>query len=89
MFACGAVGRAEFLNSNNSEVEEEMAQAAQMPGGISAKVETKEQDSASQLLLEAEPWEKWETKLVGYSIALGLIGLVILGWLVNTFILHA
>ena len=34
-----------------------------------------------------EPWESWETTLVIGSIALGLIGLVLLGWLVNRFIL--
>jgi hypothetical protein len=34
-----------------------------------------------------EPWESWETSLVLGSIALGLIGLVLLGWLVARFIL--
>lgn len=34
-----------------------------------------------------EPWEPWETTLVLGSIALGLVGLVVLGWLVNRFIL--
>jgi hypothetical protein len=37
---------------------------------------------------EAEPWESWETKLVLGSISIGLLGLVILGWLVNRFILE-
>ncbi len=36
---------------------------------------------------EHEPWEAWETKLVTYSIGLGIVGLVIMGVLVNTFIL--
>jgi hypothetical protein len=35
----------------------------------------------------AEPWERWETSLVLGSIALGVAGLVLLGWLVDRFIL--
>jgi hypothetical protein len=34
-----------------------------------------------------EPWESWETSLVLGSIALGLVGLVVLGWLVARFVL--
>lgn len=34
-----------------------------------------------------EPWETWETSLVLGSIAVGLVGLVLLGWLVDRFIL--
>lgn len=34
-----------------------------------------------------EPWERWETSLVLGSIGLGLVGLVLLGWLVALFIL--
>ena len=34
-----------------------------------------------------EPWERWETSLVLGSVALGLVGLVLLGWLVARFIL--
>jgi hypothetical protein len=34
-----------------------------------------------------EPWERWETTLVLGSIAVGIIGLVVLGWLVDRFIL--
>jgi hypothetical protein len=34
-----------------------------------------------------EPWERWETRLVLGSIVLGLVGLVLLGWLVARFIL--
>ena len=34
-----------------------------------------------------EPWEHWETTLVLGSIALGAVGLVLLGWLVDRFIL--
>ncbi len=46
-----------------------------------------EQQSAEELLGEAEPWESWETMLVGGSLGIGLAGLVILGWLINKFIL--
>jgi hypothetical protein len=34
-----------------------------------------------------EPWERWETWLVLGSIAVGVVGLVLLGWLVDRFIL--
>ena len=34
-----------------------------------------------------EPWESWETTLVLGSIAVGALGLVVLGWLVDVFIL--
>jgi hypothetical protein len=34
-----------------------------------------------------EPWERWETTLVLGSIAVGFVGLVLLGWLVDRFIL--
>jgi hypothetical protein len=35
----------------------------------------------------AESWERWESVLVLSSIAIGLAGLVLLGWLVERFIL--
>jgi hypothetical protein len=34
-----------------------------------------------------EPWERWETSLVLISLGLGLFGLLVLGWLVDRFIL--
>jgi hypothetical protein len=34
-----------------------------------------------------EPWERWETALVLGSLGVGLAGLVLLGWLVDRFIL--
>ncbi|HEC29215.1 MAG TPA: hypothetical protein ENI65_06480 [Gammaproteobacteria bacterium] len=43
--------------------------------------------SAEELLGEAEPWEPWETQLVSYSIGIAIIGVVVLGFLINTFIL--
>jgi hypothetical protein len=35
----------------------------------------------------AEDWEPWETTLVLLSVALGVGGLILLGWLVDYFIL--
>jgi hypothetical protein len=35
----------------------------------------------------AEDWERWESVLVLSSVALGAAGLVLLGWLVDRFIL--
>jgi hypothetical protein len=46
------------------------------------------QHSAEELLGEAEPWESWESKLLGWSIGIAIVGLVILGWLINTFLLQ-
>ncbi|MEN8108165.1 MAG: hypothetical protein ABFS22_09180 [Pseudomonadota bacterium] len=46
-----------------------------------------EHRSAEALLGEAEPWDSWETALVGYSMAVGLAGLVVLGWLIDKYIL--
>jgi cytochrome b561 len=34
-----------------------------------------------------EPWERWETSLVFISLGLGLFALLLLGWLVDRFIL--
>ena len=30
-------------------------------------------------------WEKWETKLVIYSILTGIVGLIVLGWLLHVW----
>ena len=35
-----------------------------------------------------EPWERWETTLVLGSLFVGLLGLLLLGWLVDRFILR-
>jgi len=43
--------------------------------------------SAEALLGEPEPWEAWETRLVSWSIGIAIVGLIILGWLINTYIL--
>lgn len=43
--------------------------------------------SNQSVLGEPEPWEKWETQLCLWSIGIGLAGLVILGVLVDLFLL--
>lgn len=40
------------------------------------------------LFSDPEPWESWETSLVMWCIGIGVVGLIILGWLVNTLILN-
>lgn len=40
-----------------------------------------------ELFSHPEPWEKWETKLVSYSIIIAVLGLFILGILINWLIL--
>lgn len=45
-------------------------------------------DSASHVAIEApEPWEAWETKLVVWSVAIGIAGLVVFGTLINIYML--
>ncbi len=46
-----------------------------------------EAESAEELLGEPEPWESWETKLVLWSISITIVGVVVLGWLIDTYIL--
>lgn len=67
-----------------------MAQSTTLDSKSTSDVKIREQEvsSAEALLGEPEPWESWETKLVVYSIAIAILGLLVLGWLVNTFILH-
>jgi len=43
--------------------------------------------STEALLGDPEPWEPWESKLVGICLLTAVIGLVILGWLIHSFIL--
>jgi len=45
------------------------------------------EDQTKDLFTNPEPWEKWESKLVIYSIIIAVVGLVILGLLINWFIL--
>jgi cytochrome b561 len=49
---------------------------------------TNEQNpEVEHLFTDPEPWEKWESKLVYYSIIIGVVGLTILGVLINWLIL--
>lgn len=43
--------------------------------------------SDDSLFTDPEPWESWETSLVVWCIGIGIVSLVVLGWLVNTLIL--
>jgi cytochrome b561 len=40
-----------------------------------------------QMFTRPEPWEKWESKLVFGSIITAVIGLTVLGILINIFLL--
>ncbi len=44
-------------------------------------------NSQESLFSDPEPWESWETALVVWCIGIGIVGLIILAWLVNTLIL--
>lgn len=43
--------------------------------------------ASESVLGEPEPWESWETSLCLWSIGIGIAGLVILGVLVDLFLL--
>ena len=59
----------------------------------SMRVEEKAVDEAPELhpdelySSQPEPWADWETRLVLYSIVIGIAGLVVLGTLINIFLL--
>lgn len=36
---------------------------------------------------ECEPWDAWESKLVGWSLGIGVAGLIVLGVIINITIL--
>jgi hypothetical protein len=42
---------------------------------------------SEELAGHGEPWESWETHLVVWSVGVGIGALVILGMLINAFIL--
>ncbi len=44
-------------------------------------------DSRPSRLGTAEPWAGWETRLCLWSIAIGIAGLIVLGLLINLFVL--
>ncbi len=45
------------------------------------------EEKRDEVSAEPEPWEGWERGLVRWSVIAGLVALVILGTLVNIFIL--
>jgi len=44
-------------------------------------------ENQEQEKMEAEPWESWETKLVTYSIGIGVLVLIVGGLLINHYLL--
>ncbi len=50
-------------------------------------MKNRSQDHSNELFTNPEPWESWESKLVIYSILIAIVGLFILGLLINWFIL--
>jgi hypothetical protein len=50
--------------------------------------EGSEKKSAIESVLgEPEPWESWETQLCLWSVGIGIAALVVLGFLINQFLL--
>ncbi len=47
-----------------------------------------QKDFSEEAPQEPEPWEEWETKLVKWSLIIGVGALIVLGSLINIFILH-
>lgn len=54
---------------------------------MSSQEETESVESTQALLSPPEPWESWETQLVGWSLGIAFAGLLLLGWVINNFIL--
>jgi hypothetical protein len=75
---CAAVG------TNNHEREGIMTNVTE---GTADERGAAASQSADLEIDAYEPWEPWETSLVLWSIGLGIAGLVVLGILVNIFIL--
>ncbi|MEF8823044.1 MAG: hypothetical protein V5A14_01075 [Desulfohalobiaceae bacterium] len=46
-----------------------------------------EKNYSQQAVQEAEPWAEWEGRLVKWSLAIGVAALVVLGALINIFLL--
>lgn len=51
-------------------------------------MEQEQNDPGRDAARDAEPWEEWEGKLVKYSLLIGVGALIVLGGLINLFILH-
>ncbi len=53
-----------------------------------AKAPVTESLEHAEVAIDApEPWEPFETQLVGWSIGIGIAGLIVLGTLVNIYLL--
>jgi hypothetical protein len=65
-----------------AEVNLERATEAQIAAETGEK-----KDMIESVLGEPEPWESWETQLCLWSLGVGISALVVLGFLVNTFLL--
>lgn len=48
---------------------------------------SEEVDQSAAWQDEDEPWESWETRLCLWSVGIGIAGLVVMGTLVNLFLL--
>ncbi len=44
-------------------------------------------DNREEIREEVQPWDPIESKLVKYSIGLGIVSLIVLGILINVFLL--
>lgn len=53
-------------------------------GGLTGEITAAD---VGEVMEKAEPWESWETQLCVWSIAIGLGALVVLGILIDLFIL--
>jgi hypothetical protein len=60
--------------------EESVAASAQAPASESF-------EHAEVAIDAPEPWEPFETQLVGWSIGIGIAGLIVLGTLINIYLL--
>jgi hypothetical protein len=58
-------------------------------GGCALSQRREAADDLSKIeMKEAEPWERWETKLVAWSVGIGIVLLIVGGYLINAFILN-
>ncbi len=65
-----------------SQQADQPTMAEQVERGLSGEIEVGE-----GVMGEPETWELWETKLVLWSLLIGIAGLVVLGILINIFLL--
>ena len=70
--------------ANKPKTENDLQHATEeqiMATGLSLK------DVDESALGDPEPWERWETTLVLWSLFIGIGGLIVLGTLINIFLL--